>query len=61
VLEGLDRRAVWLLLADGSLRLDQRVAEVVPAFGTNGKDVITVEQLLIHQSGFPQAPLTSSP
>ena len=49
--------AVWLLLADGSLRLDQRVGDVIPEFATNGKDQITVEQLLVHQSGFPSAPL----
>jgi CubicO group peptidase (beta-lactamase class C family) len=49
--------AVWLLLADGSLTLDQRVAEVIPGFGENGKDAVTVEQLLVHQSGFPTAPL----
>jgi CubicO group peptidase (beta-lactamase class C family) len=49
--------AIWLLLADGSLQLDQRVAEVIPEFATNGKDVITVGQLLVHQSGFPYAPL----
>jgi CubicO group peptidase (beta-lactamase class C family) len=49
--------AVWLLLADGSLRLDQPVAELIAGFGDNGKDGVTVEQLLVHQSGFPQAPL----
>lgn len=49
--------AVWQLLADGSLGLDQPVAEVIPAFGTNGKEIITVRQLLIHQGGFPTAPL----
>ena len=49
--------AMWMLLADGSLRLDQRVADVIPEFGTNGKDVITIEQVLVHQSGFPRAPL----
>src|SRR5581483_3109340 len=27
------------------------------AFGDNGKDVITVEQLLMHTSGFPRAPM----
>ena len=49
--------AMWLLLAEGSLQLEQRVADVIPEFATNGKDVITVEQLLVHQSGFPYAPL----
>lgn len=45
---------MWLLLQDGSLKLDQKVAEVVPEFGTNGKDVITIEQVMLHTSGFPR-------
>ena len=49
--------AFWLLLAEGAVPLDQRVAEVIPEFATNGKDVITVRQLLLHESGFPHAPL----
>ncbi len=49
--------AVWLLMADGRLDVDQRVGDLVPEFATNGKDVVTVEQLLTHTSGFPNAPL----
>jgi CubicO group peptidase (beta-lactamase class C family) len=49
--------AFWLLLGDGSVALDQRVAEMIPEFGTNGKDVVTIKQLLLHEGGFPQAPL----
>ena len=49
--------AVWLLLGEGSLKLDQLVAELIPEFGTNGKDVITIEQVLLHTSGFPRAPM----
>jgi CubicO group peptidase (beta-lactamase class C family) len=49
--------AFWLLLGDGSISLDQRVADVIPEFGTNGKDVITVSQLLLHEGGFPHAPM----
>ena len=48
--------AVWLLFEDGLLRLDERVAEIIPEFGTNGKDVVTVEQVLLHTGGFPYAP-----
>ena len=48
---------VWLLLADGSLKLDQRVADLIPEFATNGKDVVTLEQVLLHTAGFPHAPL----
>jgi CubicO group peptidase (beta-lactamase class C family) len=50
---------VWQLLAEGAISLDDRVAEHIPEFGTNGKDVITVEQVLLHTSGFPRAPLGS--
>ena len=49
--------AFWLLLSSGDVTLDQRVAEIVPEFGTNGKDVITIRQLLLHEGGFPTAPL----
>jgi CubicO group peptidase (beta-lactamase class C family) len=49
--------AFWLLLGEGAVSLDQRVAEVIPEFATNGKDAITVRQLLLHESGFPHAPL----
>jgi len=48
--------AVWLLLGEGSLRLEDRVADHIPEFGTNDKDVITLEQVLLHTSGFPAAP-----
>lgn len=48
--------AAWLLVEDGTLRLDARVAEIVPEFASNGKDVVTVEQLFTHTCGFPYAP-----
>ncbi len=44
---------VWQLLAEGKLSVSQRVVEIIPEFGTNGKDVITVEQVMLHTSGFP--------
>jgi CubicO group peptidase (beta-lactamase class C family) len=49
--------AVWILLGEGRLSLDERVADLVPEFATNGKDVVTVEQVMLHTSGFPFAPL----
>ena len=49
--------AIWQLLAEGAIRLEDRVADHIPEFGTNGKDVVTVEQVLLHTSGFPRAPL----
>jgi CubicO group peptidase (beta-lactamase class C family) len=48
--------AVWLLFEDGLLRLDERISDIIPAFATNGKDGVTVEQVLTHTSGFPRAP-----
>jgi len=51
--------AVWLLLQDGRLDLSERVADIIPQFGTNGKEVVTVEQLLTHTAGFPAAPFRS--
>jgi CubicO group peptidase (beta-lactamase class C family) len=47
--------AVWLLFEEGLLRLDERVSDIIPEFGTNGKDRITVEQVLLHIAGFPYA------
>jgi len=49
--------AAWLLIGEGSLDIDSRVAEYIPEFATNGKDVVTVEQVMLHTSGFPRAPL----
>ncbi|MGQ0825547.1 MAG: serine hydrolase domain-containing protein [Actinomycetota bacterium] len=48
--------AVWILLGEGTLEVDARVCEYVPEFAANGKDAITVEQVLLHTSGFPHAP-----
>ena len=48
--------AAWLLIAEGELDVGERVAEIVPEFATNGKEVVTVEQLFLHSSGFPSAP-----
>jgi CubicO group peptidase (beta-lactamase class C family) len=55
--KGIVAGAVWMAFADGTLAPEQKVADVIPAFGTNGKDVVTVEQLLLHTSGFPRAPM----
>jgi CubicO group peptidase (beta-lactamase class C family) len=55
--KGIVAGAVWMAFGDGTLAPDQKVSEVLPEFGTNGKDVVTVEQLLTHTSGFPRAPM----
>jgi uncharacterized protein YbbC (DUF1343 family) len=43
--------SIMILIEQGKLRPTDRVAQHLPAFGTNGKDKITVEQLLLHTSG----------
>jgi CubicO group peptidase (beta-lactamase class C family) len=48
--------AAWLLIEEGKLGLDERVADVIPEFGSHGKDAVTVEQLFTHSAGFPHAP-----
>ncbi len=48
--------AAWILIQEGKLDVDELVADIVPEFGTNGKEAIRVEQLFLHTAGFPQAP-----
>lgn len=49
----------WTLIAEGTLRVEDRVVEYLPEFGANGKEAITVEQVMLHTAGFPHAPLGS--
>ena len=46
--------------ADGLLDPAAKVADLIPEFATNGKDVITLEQVMLHTSGFPHAPMAPS-
>ena len=48
--------ASWILIGDGKLEPSERAADIVPEFGSNGKDTMTVEQVLLHVGGFPNAP-----
>jgi CubicO group peptidase (beta-lactamase class C family) len=43
--------SVMVLLEQGKLRLSDRVAEQLRPFGQNGKEKITVENLLLHTGG----------
>jgi CubicO group peptidase (beta-lactamase class C family) len=52
--------AVWGLIEDDLLRIEERVSEIIPEFGTNGKEGITVEQTMLHIGGFPQAPFRAT-
>lgn len=47
--------AAWMLVQEGKLGLEERVADVVPGFGTNGKQAVRVEHLFTHTAGFPYA------
>jgi len=49
--------AAWLLIGEGRLDVTRPVADYVPEFASNGKDAVTVEQVMLHTSGFPRAPL----
>jgi CubicO group peptidase (beta-lactamase class C family) len=49
--------AAWILIGEGSLDIGKRVSDYIPEFATNGKQDITVEQVMLHTSGFPHAPL----
>ena len=49
--------AVWVLMGERRLDVSRRVADYIPEFATSGKDRVTVEQVLLHTSGFAHAPL----
>jgi CubicO group peptidase (beta-lactamase class C family) len=48
---------VWKLISDGLLDIRRTVSSYVPEFAANGKEAVTVEQVLTHTAGFPTAPL----
>ena len=50
--------AVWLLVEDGIISLSDPVAEYMPAFAANGKESVTVQQVMTHQGGFPSSNIT---
>ena len=50
--------SVMMLVEEGRLRLRDRVADHVPGFGSQGRDTVTIAQLLTHTSGLePDLPL----
>ncbi|HUP86619.1 MAG TPA: serine hydrolase domain-containing protein [Acidimicrobiales bacterium] len=49
---------VWQLMGEGLIDVERTVASYLPEFATNGKDVVTVEQVLLHTAGFPLAPMS---
>ena len=51
--------AIWRLMGEGLIQIERPVAHYIPCFAENGKELITVEQLLCHTAGFPRAPLSA--
>ncbi|MCB1030718.1 MAG: beta-lactamase family protein [Acidimicrobiales bacterium] len=49
--------AIWRLIDSGELDLEAPACKYIPEFASNGKDVVTIENLLTHTGGFPWAPL----
>ncbi len=46
------------LAAEGHFDIAAPVRDVLETFGANGKDAITVSQVMLHAGGFPHAPLS---
>ena len=57
VTKALSAAIAWLLIGDGAISDETRVAEVVPEFAANGKAEVTIAHLLTHTAGFPRAPM----
>jgi len=45
--------AFWMLLGEGLVSTSDRVADLLPNFGENDKQDVTVEHVLLHTAGFP--------
>ena len=53
VAKGVTSLAVHRLAGDGVLDIDRTIAAYWPAFGANGKQTITLRQVLAHTAGVP--------
>jgi CubicO group peptidase (beta-lactamase class C family) len=51
----LTAAAVWQLVDRGAVSFADRISEHIPEFARNGKGEITLQQVLTHQGGFPNA------
>jgi len=56
----LTSAAVWTLVEEGKLSFMDRVADHLPEFAARGKGEITLEQVMTHQGGFPNADVTEA-
>jgi CubicO group peptidase (beta-lactamase class C family) len=50
---------IWMLMGEGAIDVSSRVSDLIPEFASNDKDAITIEQVLLHTSGFPRAPFAA--
>lgn len=51
---------IWQLIGEGLLDPALPVATWWPGFGAEGKDAVTLEQVMLHTSGFPNAEIDMS-
>ncbi len=56
----LTSSAVWTLVEEGKLSFMDRVSDHLPEFAARGKADITLEQVMTHQGGFPNADVTQA-
>src|SRR5215211_3767411 len=47
--------AIWQLVDQGALSFADKIADHLPEFARHGKGLITVQQVITHQGGFPDA------
>src|SRR3984957_3687964 len=56
----LTSSAVWTLVEEGKLSFMDKVADFLPEFAARGKGEVTLEQVMTHQGGFPNADVTQA-
>ncbi|TBL68565.1 class A beta-lactamase-related serine hydrolase [Paenibacillus thalictri] len=54
--KGIISTAIHILVQQGKLAYDERISHYWPEFGANGKEKITLRQVLTHTSGVPLMP-----
>jgi CubicO group peptidase (beta-lactamase class C family) len=60
VTKGLVATVIHQLVESGSLTYETRIAEIWPQFGANGKQAMTIEQMLRHTAGITTLPADTS-
>jgi CubicO group peptidase (beta-lactamase class C family) len=49
--------AIWKLMGEGRIEIDRCVSDYLSEFSGREKGRVTIEQVLCHTAGFPQAPM----